>query len=95
MARDDRANWMDELPMVLLGVRSAWRAALDASPAELTFGTTLHLPGEMIEATTGECDTHEFLRQLKKQMPTQTSDHGTAKKYNVPSARLTESRLID
>ena len=74
--------------MVLLGVRSAWQAELDGSPAELTFGTPLHLPGEMVEATNGEFD-HDFLRQLKEQMnkltPVQTSDHGTRREFHVPT----------
>jgi cleavage and polyadenylation specificity factor subunit 1 len=37
---------MDELPLVLLGLRSAWREDPDCSPAELVYGTSLCLPGE-------------------------------------------------
>ena len=35
MARSATANWMEHLPMVLLGIRSAWRTELECSPAEL------------------------------------------------------------
>ena len=38
MAREEKADWMEHLPLVLLGIRSAWRADLDGSPTELTFG---------------------------------------------------------
>ena len=36
-------NWMAELPMVLLGIRSSWRVDPDCSPAELVYGTTLKI----------------------------------------------------
>ena len=49
MAREEQADWVDHLPMVLLGVRTAWRTELDASPAELTFGSLLHLPGKFVQ----------------------------------------------
>ena len=74
--------------MVLLGVRSAWRADLECSPAELTFGTALHLPGEFVETKNVQYD-HEFLRQLQKQMgqilPKPTSDHSKVQ-FRVPNA---------
>ena len=68
MAREEKANWMEHLRMVLLGVRTAWRAELEASPAELTFGTALHLPGEFVDATDVSFSDHDFLRDLKSQM---------------------------
>ena len=39
-------NWIDELPWVLLGLRSAPKEDLQASPAELVFGDNLLLPGD-------------------------------------------------
>jgi len=40
------SDWVDRLPFVLLGLRSAVKEDLAASPAQLTFGTTLRLPGD-------------------------------------------------
>jgi len=40
------ANWVDELPWVLLGHRTAPKDDLKASPAELVFGDSLLLPGD-------------------------------------------------
>lgn len=37
----DTTKWMDDLPLVLLGVRTAWRSDMDCSPAELHFGCAL------------------------------------------------------
>ena len=38
-------GWMDELPIVLLGIRSTWKKDLDAAPALPTYGTNLRIPG--------------------------------------------------
>jgi cleavage and polyadenylation specificity factor subunit 1 len=51
-ARLRGANWVDELPWVLLGHRTAPKDDLKASPAELVFGDSLLLPGEF--AANGE-----------------------------------------
>ena len=45
-ARLTGPKWMDQLPMVLLGIRTAWREDAECSPADLVYGTALHLPGE-------------------------------------------------
>ena len=44
---------MDELPMVMLGIPMAWREDADCSPADLVYGTALHLPGEFFETSCG------------------------------------------
>ena len=44
--------WMDELPLVLLGLRSAPKEDLGCAPSELVYGTTIRLPGELFHATT-------------------------------------------
>ena len=41
-------DWKETLPLVLLGCRSAFKADLHATPAELTLGCTLRLPGDMV-----------------------------------------------
>ena len=90
MAREDRTDWVEHLPMVLLGIRTAWRVELGASPAELTFGTALHIPGEFVEASEKNFVDHDFLRNLKRQMnelkPVQTSNHATLRQDRVPTA---------
>ena len=48
MARLTHLTWMTELPIVRLGIRSSWRTELDCSPADLTLGSSLRLPGELI-----------------------------------------------
>ncbi|GFS06148.1 Pol polyprotein [Elysia marginata] len=47
-------GWMDELPIVLLGIRSTWKEDLDAAPALLTYGTNLRIPGDFFPSTLAE-----------------------------------------
>ena len=73
--------WMDELPLVLLGLRSASKEDLGCAPAELVYGTTIRLPGEFFETSTAshEPAASELLTQLRTTMatlrPKQTSHH--------------------
>ena len=45
---DGDDSWMDALPFVMLGLRSAWREDSDTTPAELVYGTALRLPGQFV-----------------------------------------------
>ena len=40
--------WQDALPLVLLGLRSAWREGPETAPAELLCGSALRLPGQFV-----------------------------------------------
>ncbi|BHF74020.1 hypothetical protein SprV_0401710400 [Sparganum proliferum] len=44
-------NWTGHLPLVLLGIRSTPKSDFDCSTAELVFGVTVRLPGEVISPT--------------------------------------------
>ena len=86
-ARTNKPNWMAELPMVLLGIRSSWRVHPDCSPAELVYGTTLRLPGEFLQpinAQTIQPDT-TFVKNLQTTMravkPTAPEYNGKQKSY--------------
>ena len=47
-ARLQGPHWMDELPLVLLGIRTAWREDPDCSALDLVYGTSLRIPGEFL-----------------------------------------------
>lgn len=44
-------SWLEALPAVLLGMRSSFKEGVQATSAELVYGTTLRLPGEFIESS--------------------------------------------
>nr|VZI50277.1 unnamed protein product [Spirometra erinaceieuropaei] len=50
-AAEDPENWADNVHVALLDIRAALKSDLDCSAAELVFGTTLRLPGEMVTPT--------------------------------------------
>ncbi|CAH8491861.1 unnamed protein product [Schistosoma rodhaini] len=54
MAQTDSTKWSDALPLVLLGIRATVKEDIGCTPAELVYGTTLTLPGQLVncESTT-------------------------------------------
>ena len=80
-ARLTGPNWMNELPWVLLGIRTAPKEDLQTSSAELVYGSPLTVPGDFIpSSSTAEVET--FLPRLRKKVtgfaPVPTSQHGVA-----------------
>ncbi|KAG6458433.1 hypothetical protein O3G_MSEX010849 [Manduca sexta] len=60
-------NWVDTLPLVLLGVRTAYKDELKASSAELVYGEPLRLPGEFFQNTDPHStDVSEFSTRLRQ-----------------------------
>ncbi len=45
MSHPDCEHWVDNLPIVLLGIRSPFKPDVNACAAELVYGSTLGLPG--------------------------------------------------
>ena len=84
-ARLTDSKWMDELPVVLLGIRTAWREDVNCSPAELVYGTALHIPGEFFETSRSSELAPGFLRDLQEMMrnlqPSQPEYHGSKQTY--------------
>lgn len=63
-------NWTDSLPMVLLGIRTAWKEDIRCNTAELVYGTTLRLPGEFFDHTKddGTSDPASYVTRLRSSM---------------------------
>ena len=45
-ASSDSSKWTDLLPLILLNIRCTLKQDLQCTPAQLVYGTTLHLPGQ-------------------------------------------------
>ena len=50
-AQPNPATWVDALPLVLLGIRTALKEYLLATAAEMVYGTTLRLLGEFFQSS--------------------------------------------
>ena len=72
-------QWTETLPLVLLGIRSAYKEDLNASTAELVYGETLRIPGEYLEQSSQKDDIQPFLQRLRRRMndlrPTPATRH--------------------
>ena len=68
-AQPQPENWMDSLPLILLGVRTAFKDDLQCTAAELVYGTSLRLPGEFFtRCKDGITDPPTYVEKLKTAM---------------------------
>ncbi|XP_063370343.1 uncharacterized protein LOC134658621 [Cydia amplana] len=84
-------QWTEALPLVLLGIRSAWKEDLNSSPAELLYGEPLTLPGQFFSSSSSESvvDICDFASRLRKHMsqlsPQPTSWHTSSNRpFYIP-----------
>lgn len=72
-------NWVPLLPMVILGLQTAYKPDIKCSAAELLFGTALKIPGEFFEDTDNQVKPETFVQQLRDKMrgirPRYTTHH--------------------
>ena len=65
-AQSQPENWMDVLPPVLLGVRTALKEDFHCTSAELVYGTSLCLPGEFFTPCKDKvADPSSYMQKLK------------------------------
>jgi transposase InsO family protein len=79
-ARLSGPSWSDELPWVLLGIRTAPKEDLGTSSAELVYGAPITLPADFVSNTLPDVPPSVYLQQLRevvgKLAPIPTSKHG-------------------
>lgn len=59
------SQWTEALPLVLLGMRSAWKEDIQASAAELVYGEPLRLPGQFLTPT-DDCTTADVTQYASR-----------------------------
>ena len=84
----DDADWVDKLPWVMLGLRSAPKEDLCASSAELVYGQPLRLPGDFVPGSTVPWSAARQRAALQGDVrlfaPLPTSHHGTVQPRMPP-----------
>lgn len=74
-------DWTEILPIVLLGLRSTFKPDINATTAEMIYGTTLRLPGEFFNTTNASTNRiqSDFASTLSQRMnlirPTPAAHH--------------------
>ena len=61
IARLNGPNWIDELPWVLLGIRTVPKEDLDCSSAEMVYGSPLTVPGDFLPRGQETQEAAQFL----------------------------------
>ena len=92
-AQANPLNWIQNLPLVLLGIRSALKPDVGGSAAEVVYGCGLRLPGAFLAPTTGSTASpgdlvtrlRQFVQQLRP-VPPRTS---SSPRVFVPDALAT------
>ena len=77
-------DWATTLPTVMMGLRSYVIPSVNSSPAELTIGTTLRLPGDYFEDSTPfHCSTtvDQLREKFRNIRPVPVEHHTTAKPF--------------
>lgn len=78
-------DWCGKLPIILLGLRSTYKDDIQATPAEMIFGTTLRLPGEFFSTSKDVICEADFVKDLRSKMnelkPTQPTDKSRIKTF--------------
>ena len=67
-ARLTGPNWIDELPWVLLGIRTTPKTDLNTSTAELVYGMPLTVPGDFLQQSNTSEPTDDDRRQMLTQL---------------------------
>ena len=94
-ARLNSPHWVDELPWVLLGLRTTPKEDLEASPADMVYGSALTVPGDFVPDS-AQVPVQAHLRDLREKMgnlkPTPTGTHRTIRS-NIPD-RLAQAGYV-
>ena len=91
---DHGVNWVDQLPWVLLGLRTVPKEDLNASSAELLYGRQLAVPGDFFPDSKPMSPSRELQRQrdrLGSLRPMPTSAHGEEKSHRPHMPQALES----
>ncbi len=90
-------NWADHLPLVLLGLRTAFREDLGASTAELLYGSALRVPGQFFQVG-AQPDLTTFLGRLQESMralpKTNPVRHGPGPAISMPKDLLSATHVF-
>ena len=93
--------WMDTLPLVLLGLRTALKD-ISATSADMVYGTTLRLPGEFFtpSPTTSLPDPLDFVMQLEshfqsiRPQPPRIAQRNSSIPHNLSNATLQQLLFV-
>ncbi|GBN72743.1 hypothetical protein AVEN_134292-1 [Araneus ventricosus] len=83
-------RWVQQVPTILLGIRTAFKD-INASSAELVYGSNLRLPGHFLQDNSVKTEPSEFLDLLRQHFrdprPVAASSHSSAQNFCLQRTR--------
>jgi cleavage and polyadenylation specificity factor subunit 1 len=61
-------QWIEALPLVVLGIRTSFKVYLQESVAELVYTEPLRIPGKLLTPSTNAVDTAPLITELRQHM---------------------------
>ncbi|RWS00893.1 pol polyprotein-like protein, partial [Dinothrombium tinctorium] len=94
-AKEQREEWADHLPLVLLGIRSTYKEPIKSTSAELVYGTSLCLPGQFFSnnANITEYPYVQSLKQAMHNIRASMTSHNNKDLFYTPS-KIFESEYV-
>lgn len=80
-------TWVQHLPTILLGLRTTFKPDIEATAAELVYGTDLRIPGEFFTPTNNRTESQvveELRKSMQRLQPTNTAWHANNKIFVHP-----------
>lgn len=89
LTAQESPHWSQHLPIVLLALQNTVKLDVDATPAELVYGTTLRLSGELFHAAPQEARAPDLVTALRNSMAllrlTPGTNHDSSRRIFVPT----------
>ncbi|BES87356.1 Reverse transcriptase (RNA-dependent DNA polymerase) [Nesidiocoris tenuis] len=90
--QESRESWMNELPVVLLGMRASFKEDIQATASEMVYGTDLRLPGDFFDRPSSNPPTHDYVQKLRavfsQLRPSNTAWHSSTKIFHHPDLNI-------
>jgi len=88
--------WTTVLPIIMMGIRAAWKEDLKATSAELVFGEPIKLPGQFFEErTTGTLESViEKLRKVMQGLRPTLRRHGKKTTFVFKEMEITNEVFV-
>ena len=86
---ESEPNWIDVLPVVMLGMRAAVKQDLNYSAAEMVFAEALRLPGELFVSPDGDLTADaafvvDLTQKMRQMRPVPVLHGGETRRNYVP-----------
>lgn len=81
----NNTKWTESLPLILLSIRNTLKEDIHSTAAEMVYGTTLMLPGEIFSSSQQQIDEVDFIKKLRTTMrdlkPVNASNHANHRPF--------------